>query len=101
MPISIIEARALYDAGAPVARVADQLGVSLRAFRDLRIANGWPLREPIARPAQAGAPDKPKPLAGPKKPASRKRSSRKLETSKNPWANLVLADSLGRVAEGR
>lgn len=78
MSISITEARALYDAGAPVARVADQLGVSLRAFRDLRIANGWPLREPIARPAQAGAPDKPKPPAGPKKPASRKRSSRKL-----------------------
>lgn len=78
MPISITEARALYDAGAPVARVADQLGVSLRAFRDLRIANGWPLREPVAKPAQAGAHAiaKPRRAAGAKTSPKGKKSSR-------------------------
>lgn len=76
MPISITQARALYDAGAPVARVADQLGVSVRAFRDLRLANGWPLREPVARPAQAGAPGNAKRAAG-KKTAVGKNSAKR------------------------
>ncbi|MFN3888991.1 MAG: hypothetical protein ACK4MV_01245 [Beijerinckiaceae bacterium] len=55
MPISLSEARALYDGGAPVAHVAAALGLKADAFRRFRKKHGWPLRpSPVARRADAG-----------------------------------------------
>jgi hypothetical protein len=57
MPISLTEARALYDSGAPVAHVAAALGLKADAFRKLRQQYGWPLRpSPITRRANETAP---------------------------------------------
>ena len=50
MPLSLPEARALYDSGAPVTHVAAALGLNAAAFRKLRLLHNWPLRpSPIVR----------------------------------------------------
>jgi hypothetical protein len=50
MPLSLPEARALYDSGAPVTHVAAALGLNAAAFRKLRLLHKWPLRpSPIVR----------------------------------------------------
>ncbi|MDP2357132.1 MAG: hypothetical protein Q8M31_13870 [Beijerinckiaceae bacterium] len=50
MPLSLPEARALYDSGAPVTHVAAALGLKAGAFRKLRLMHNWPLRpSPIVR----------------------------------------------------
>jgi len=57
MTINLSEARALYDAGAPVTHVAGLLGLSDKAFRRFRADNGWPLRpSPIRAKANPKAP---------------------------------------------
>jgi hypothetical protein len=55
-------ARKRYDAGEPVGAVAADLGLSVDAFRRLRVKKGWPLRSKPAptKPARA-APDAPPP----------------------------------------
>lgn len=54
MPMSLIEARALYDSGAPVTAVAAALGLKADAFRRLRKQHNWPLRSsPIRQGASA------------------------------------------------
>ncbi len=56
MPLSLPEARALYDSGAPVTHVAAALGLKADAFRKLRLLHNWPLRpSPIVRRAGAAA----------------------------------------------
>ena len=65
MSISLSEARALYDAGAPVTHVAGLLGLSDKAFRRFRADNGWPLRpSPIRAKASPQTPP-PEPPAAP------------------------------------
>lgn len=57
MTISIPEARALYDSGAPVAHVAKALNMKAGAFRRLRQKHGWPMRpSPIVARTSAAAP---------------------------------------------
>jgi hypothetical protein len=54
MPITLSEARALYDSGAPVAHVAAALELDARAFLRLRRQHDWPLRpSPIRNAAKA------------------------------------------------
>ena len=84
MPLSLPEARALYDSGAPVAHVAAALDLKADAFRKLRLLHKWPLRpSPIVRrPGEAAAPKikpaKTKPLkTKAPKAKPRKRSGRK------------------------
>jgi hypothetical protein len=57
MTISIPEARALYDGGAPVAHIAKALNMKAGAFRRLRQKHGWPMRpSPIVVRTSAAAP---------------------------------------------
>jgi hypothetical protein len=73
MTISLSEARALYDAGAPVTHVAGLLGLSDAAFRRFRADNGWPLRpSPIrakASPQTSAPPASPQVAEGAVEPS--------------------------------
>lgn len=95
MPISLSEARALYDAGAPVARVAGELGLTVRAFRTLRERNGWPMR-PAATTASAARQKPPNARAtkakGPKRTASAKpKSARPKRVTSRPVKGAAAA----------
>ena len=77
MPLSLAEARALYDGGAPVTAVAAALEIDARAFLRLRKTYNWPLRpSPIATGAKPAHGDK-RPRLARTKSAKRKRASGK------------------------
>lgn len=83
MPISLPEARALYDSGAPVMHVAAALGLNAAAFRKLRLLHNWPLRpSPIVRkPGKAAASKAKTPNA-----KTRTTKPRKIIAAKQPLA---------------
>lgn len=75
MPLSLDEARALYDGGATVAAVAAAMEVDPSTFLRLRKKHAWPLRpSPIAASA--------KPARGNEKPRRAKRESTKRPPAK-------------------
>lgn len=73
MPLSELDARALYDSGAPVAQVAAALGMDAREFLRHRKAHGWPLRpSPVRKSEASGVKPSSKPAAKRKTRRARK-----------------------------
>ncbi len=98
MPLSLTEARALYDSGAPVTHVAAALGLKAAAFRKLRLLHNWPLRpSPIVRsPGKVAAPKTTGTKTNPSKTKPRKLSAAKQQ----PAPPSALDVQLAPLAEG-
>lgn len=93
MPISFEEARALYDGGAPVARVASELGMDAREFLRHRKTHGWPLRpSPVRKSATPGLKPSSRPAAKPK--TARAKKTRRKPPVRKPAAQAIEAPDI-------